>query len=100
MRHWPDTDRNVTLHLLNQQSNVISLNGGLIPAGQSSAEITITPRPSAAPGEYQIVLVGKSDPIPYVAREPTGNTRSINVSPRYPATPITLTVAPANGSSR
>src|SRR5205823_9538111 len=49
----------ITLHLLNQQANVISLNGGVIPAGESSAEITITPRPSAPPGDYQIVLVGK-----------------------------------------
>lgn len=85
-----ENTRGITLFLLNQQSNVISLNGGTIPAGESSAEITITPRPSAQPGEYQIVLVGRLDPPPGMA----GNRRQ-NIAPRYPVSPMTLTVKPA-----
>jgi hypothetical protein len=87
----------ITLHLLNQQANVISLNGGVIPAGESSTEVTITPRPSAPLGEYQIVLVGKSEPVS--VKDPAGGNRRINVAHRYPAPPITLTVQPAQGTA-
>jgi hypothetical protein len=88
-----ETKRAVNLHLLNQQANVISLNGGTIPAGAEFAEVTITPRPSAPLGEYQIVLVGKSEPVSIP--DPAGGNRRINVAYRYPAPPITLTVQSA-----
>jgi hypothetical protein len=89
-RFQDDANRPIALHLLNQQSNVISLNDGVIPADKSSAEVTITPRPSAPPGDYQIVLVGKLG-----ADGPPGSNRRQIIAPSYPCSPMTLMVLPA-----
>jgi hypothetical protein len=89
-RFQDDVNRPIALHLLNQQSNVISLNDNLIPADKSWAEVTITPRPSAPPGDYQIVLVGKLE-----ANSPPGSNRRLVIAPSYPCPPMSLTVLPA-----
>lgn len=79
----------VKVYLLNVPANVISLNGATFAADQTEIEAELTPRSGIPPGVYQITLVGKCASF---ALE--GRPRPLQVAPRFPAPPVTLTILP------